>query len=503
MASPWPRAETTPAGRLLAALAWVGLCVEAAWIAARCLRPLHNSDVFWQVRAGEIAIAKGAVPAFDVFSYTIEGVRWNNHEWVFEIAAALLHAWGGWTAIRGVVLACWGGAALGFAAWVARRSGPAPALLALTLFHAFAGYKLHPVPQTVSMPLMLVALAAFRTPDLLASRARACALAAFMLLWGNLTAESLTFLPVLLVDQLARRASGTAAPPERVASLLVALAFVAPLVNPPWSSVLDYALHGTAVNRVVNSEFTPLWMPAAVVQPVAKELARWVVVAWVGWAAHRLVRDRAGALPRVASTSVLVGSACLIERNLWLLCVPATQLVLAAWRGLRERDGSGRAVDAACVGLSLLLGGAYARDSGWGTPQAWASGVAAAASREGVDPRFVPTRCIDAIGRAPEGTRVFTTRQWASYLLWRVPQAKVFYDGRNLEYGLEGWAAGTEVITGGPGAAPILDASRTDVVIAGPGWSALPGLAGTEWTPVLEDPACVVYRRRSALTPAG
>jgi len=315
-----------------------------------------------------------------------------------------------------------------------------------------------------------------------------------MLLWGNLTAESLTFLPVLLVDQLARRAGGTAARPERVASLLVALAFVAPLVNPPWSSVLDYALHGTAVNRVVNSEFTPIWQPAAVVQPVAKALARAVVVAWIGWAAHLLARDRARALPRVASTSVLVGSACLIERNLWLLCVPATQLVLDGWRAKR-----GAAVDSACLVVALLLGGAYARGSGWGTPAAWASGVAAAASGEGVDPRFVPTRCIDAIGRAPDGTRVFTTRQWASYLLWRVPQSKVFYDGRNLEYGLGGWAAGTEVITGGPGAQRILDATRTDVGIAGPGWNALPGLGGSEWIPVLEDPLCVVYRRVSAL----
>ncbi len=499
MASPWPRSETpgsetTPAGRVVAAVAWVGLCVQALWIAARCLRPLHNSDVFWQVRAGEIAVEQGAVPAFDVFSYTIAGARWNNHEWVFEIAAALLHAAGGWTAIRVLVLTCWGGAALGFAAWIGRRAGPAPALLALTVFHVFAGYKLHPVPQTVSMPLMLTALAAFRSPDLLASPSRAGALAAFMLVWGNLTAESLTFLPILFVDQLARRVSGSAAKADRLAVLLVALAFVAPLVNPPWSSVLDYVLRGTAINRVVNSEFTPIWMPAAVVQPLAKGLARGVVLAWTCWAGLTLWRGRRAALPRVASGFLLVGSACLVERNLWLLCVPAAQLALCAWR-----CAGALRVETACVAISVGLSGLYARDSGWRSPAAWASGVAAAASGEGVDAHFVPTRCIDAISGAPEGTRVFTTRQWASYLVWRVPQARVFYDGRNLEYGVEGWAAGTEVITGGPGAQRILDASRTDVVIAGPGWIALPGLAGSEWTPVLEDPMCVVYRRRSAL----
>jgi hypothetical protein len=467
--------------RLCAVVAVLGLLAQALQIALRATQPLGNSDVFWQVRTGEITLATGHVPAVDPFSYTIAGGPWNNHEWAFEILAALLHRSFGWGAFRLLVLVVWGGAAILVAAPIVRRAGLGPALLVLTLFHALAGYKMKPVPQALSMPLLLGAIHLFRGPVMLGSRRRVAALGVYLLVWGNLTAEALTFLPILFLDQLCLRRAAAEAhrdpPPDRVVLLLVILASLAPLVNPPWSSTLDYAVRGAAVNRLVNAEFTPLWRAAAAVQPIAKIAGRIVVALYVAWTARVLLRsgERWAALRSHGVGLVAVLGAVLVERDLWLLVWPAGQMLIALSR--RDRLATG----AAATALSLVLGSVYTWEIGWNNAAAWAAWRDARYRATHLDDTLIPTACIDRLADAPAGTRLFTLRLWASYAIWRVPQVKVFYDGRNLEYGTEIAEAGAHVWTGGPNARRILDATGTEVVIARPGWDELPGVAGGPW----------------------
>src|SRR5262249_11757849 len=183
-------------------------------VVLRCGQPLGNSDVFWQVRAGQLALATGHVPDTDPFSYTIHGDAWNNHEWAFEIGAALLQRAFGWGALRLVVVACWAGTALAIGVALAREAGLGPALLVLNLLHVLAAYKMKPVPQAVSMPLLFGALYLFRGARMVSSRTRAALLVPYMLLWGNLTAEALTIPPFLAADHVAlRRRRRPADPP--------------------------------------------------------------------------------------------------------------------------------------------------------------------------------------------------------------------------------------------------------------------------------------------------
>jgi len=220
--------------RGLFAMSAAAIALVAFQIAFRATAPLGNSDVFWQVRTGAVALATGHMPDTEPFSYTIPGVPWNNHEWLFELLAALLHRAFGWGAFRLLVLACWGGAALAVTVTVARRAGLAAALTALCLLHLWAGYKMKPVPQVLSMPLLLAAIHLFRGPTMLRSRARAGALVAYLLVWGNLTAEALTFLPFLALDQVAQRVGPRRArDTDRATLLLVLLAALAPMVGRP------------------------------------------------------------------------------------------------------------------------------------------------------------------------------------------------------------------------------------------------------------------------------
>jgi len=121
---------------------------------------------------------------------------------------------------------------------------------------------------------------------------------------------------------------------------------------------------------------------------------------------------------------------------------------------------------------------------------------------EHIAPTLVPTACIDPLTRLSPGTRVYTLRMWASYLIWKQPQLRVFIDGRNLEYGLELFRLGTAIWEGQPGARDILDASHTDVVVAKPGWDTRPGLVGGPWRPVFVEAQCAVFTRDPNTWPA-
>ena len=495
-----------PAWRLaeagLVSVAALGLALLTFQIVSRCTAPLGNTDVFWQVRAGELALATGRVPDTDPFSYTIHGAPWNNHEWAFEILAALLHRAFGWGAFRLLVLTVWGGTALVVTVTAARRGAAlgllrlGPALLVLALFEVLAGYKMKPIPQTLSMPILLGALTFFRGPIMLTSRLRAAALGLYLLVWGNFTAEVLTFLPFLCLDQLCLRRGRRPGdpPPDRVTLVLLVVASLAPLVNPPWSSVLDYALRGTAVNRVVNAEFTPLWRAAASVHPITKLAARAVVLLYLPWAARALfrARDRWATLRSVGPGLIAVVGAVFLERDLWLLVLPAGQVLL----DLAPRWRLGVAAGATVLALVLYV--AYAADLGWTNAVAWASLRDPRYPTTHLNDNLIPARCVEKLVGAPAGTRLFTLRLWASYAIWRLPEARVFYDGRNLEYGVDIFEAGGQVWMGSPVAERILDATRTDVVIAKPGWDQQPGLRGGPWRPVLVAPTCAVYERAPA-----
>jgi hypothetical protein len=499
-----PDATLLRARRLVGLLALAGILLVLLAVAHRSARPLGSSDIFWQVRTGEIALAGGRIPDRDVFSYTVPGAAWNNHEWLFEVLAALLHRAAGWGGFRSGTVALMLAVAAGLAAAVGRRGGAPAAFLVVALFCALAGYKMAPVPQGLSMALFFAALGLFRGRALAVSPRRWVALVLVMLLWGNLTAESVMFLPFLLLDQgalrLARaRGRGPALPSPARHLLLCAAACAAPLVNPPQSSVLEYVLAGTAANRVVNVEFAPIWAPAWTVLPAVKAGGLALMALFVAWAAVTLGRsaDRGAALREVGPGLLAVALAGAFERNLWLLVLPAARLALAAvaWAGARPRR--------VIVDLVLLLAAAavfsaFEAAYRW-TPLAALRDLSSPAYRaHHIDEREVPTACVDPLAGVPGVGRVFTLRMWASYVIWRLPGARVFIDGRNREYPAITQQMADHAWEGGPVTRAILDASGTDAVVALPGWGDLPGVRGGPWRVAARGENCELYLRGAA-----
>lgn len=485
-----------------AGLAFLGFCIVHL-----ATLPLANGDMYWQTRAGELLLQTGAIPDRDTFSYTIYGAPWNNHEWGFEILAALLHAAAGWGGFRLLVLVLCGGTAAAVALTLARRNGMALALTGATGFLLLGWYKFIPAPQAVSMVLFLLGYWLFLGPNLLASWWRLAALAAYMLVWGNLTAEAVVFLPFVGFDQVMRLAGRrfSVAPlrslPPRAGSLrlaLLALALLAPFLNPPGVSVFEYVLLGTSINRLVNIEFRHLWESAATVSPAVKNLARALALVYPVWGGLRILRapNRWDEGRRLGLGLLALLGATLYERNLWMLTLPLMHALsaLGNWaRASRRETFAGATALLAAAALFLL----FLRAVPWWSPALAARELTSMRYyREHLSAADLPLACDQALAQAPPGKRLLTTRVWANWVIWRAPWLRVFVDGRNLEYPVDVHFAMVAALKGRPGVQKFLDRSGTDLVLTTPGWLKLSGLAGAPWKRSFVGGGCALYARK-------
>jgi hypothetical protein len=117
------------------------ILVLLLFVAGRCLVPMDETDLFFNLRLGEIVLSTGHVPTENLLSFTFPGARDINLAWLFQIVLALAYRAGG---IAGTVLLKTG---FVLGAWailyrVAVRRGAHPWLAALVL--ALAAWSAEP-----------------------------------------------------------------------------------------------------------------------------------------------------------------------------------------------------------------------------------------------------------------------------------------------------------------------------------------------------------------------
>jgi hypothetical protein len=61
---------------------------------------LHESDTFWQVRAGLLILDEGRLPTVDTFSWTADGRHWELNSWGFDVALAVAYRFGAYRRSR-------------------------------------------------------------------------------------------------------------------------------------------------------------------------------------------------------------------------------------------------------------------------------------------------------------------------------------------------------------------------------------------------------------------
>jgi hypothetical protein len=448
----------------VAALLLATLLVHALWAAAE---QVTGADLWWAMAAGRYIVEHGAIPARDVFSYTFEGAPWSNGEWLSQVVFFELYRhWGG-TAVAlfkfGVVTSLFA-----LAAWIGwRRSG---SLVFAVGAAVLAAYVCRPYldirPQLF---LFLCTLAVLAVIEAYRQRAGAWVLGLLpliMVAWANLH-YSFVFGAGLLLLYAAGEGGksvfglpGQAMARERTSRLGAAavLAVLAALVNPHHVKAFlePFTLVGT--QAIWRQEIIE-WQPAVlfVEERFNPALFGYLVVGQMVIAAAALMSARRrfdvgdGLLVALTATMALSArrfvplfalvSAPFLARNLAIVrarLLPRSDPELATWR-------SGVAVGLLAVaasGFLLVRAVPEARKT-------FAPGLF-----EGLTyAEFFPKSAVEFLRLNPLPARLFHIYTWGGYVMYDLPEQKVFIDGRaqavypgefylesdRLESGAEGW----------------------------------------------------------------
>lgn len=173
--------------RLRLGLSWPLLVALLAYAIAllRAPQTIGDPDVYWHVVTGRWIIAHHAVPHVDIFSYSMPGAPWVAHEWLADVALALLFDHFGWLGLVALAGAAGGLALAALARVLLRHLPPLYALMATMLAMAMCAPHWLARPHIFTLPLAVLwvtALVEAREAD----RAPPLALALIMTLWVNL-----------------------------------------------------------------------------------------------------------------------------------------------------------------------------------------------------------------------------------------------------------------------------------------------------------------------------
>ena len=397
-----------------------------ALAAAACLMPAQP-DTFWHLRAGEEIWTTFHVPLDEHYSYTAAGRAWPNHEWLWEAFSFAL------VRLGGMPLLTLASAAIAVGAVVILYRlmvGPARQRFVLLLL----GVPLVPSvwavrPQIVSLLLLAVLL------HLLVHK-RFLWLPPLFALWANVhgaVALGIAVLCAAVAAAFLRARTGDGRDRGRALALAILLpvAALATALTPMGFRLWTYIGSSMALSKQNRIDE---WQPAFPRGPF--EIGFWVLaagfVALLIWRRRRLAGASWGDIVCVAAALVVLPLAARAVRNVapfLLLAIPAASRLLGPDFRL------GRAPTAPAVAragaadrprLNAVLLAAFTLVELVGVSAAWA------APHPRLGWRPMSEAAIEAVRSCPGP--IYNRYYDGGYLIWFVPEQRVFVDGRQDPY---------------------------------------------------------------------
>jgi tetratricopeptide (TPR) repeat protein len=386
------------------------------FVAGRCLVPMDETDLFFNLRLGDLVLAHHAVPRTNLLSFTWPEARDLNLAWLFQIVLALAYRAGG---IAGTVLlkttfvlATW---ALLFRTALRRGARPAAAALALALAAWAAEPRFVERPHLVTfLGLGYLLLALDRAEE---GRPRALyALVPLALVWAN--GNSCFFLaPVLLGLYAAGAALERRATDARRAGL-VAVALV-PFIfaTPSGTGALSYI-----ANHWRMPALRPLQEYRTATWPLDGPF--FFLAAGVALAAALPARRWRQLLPALALA--LLGARRI--RFVAEFSIVAGPMLAVALSELGRRL---RALGPAVGGNYVTIATAAALTGAALVPRVQAARHGERFLDLGLEPDLVPTAAIKFVDDNGLGDRMYNDLEVGSYLTWHwADRHRVFQDPR-------------------------------------------------------------------------
>lgn len=414
-------------------LSFEGLAIGLLFVAVafRALLMPAQNDTFWQLRAGADIWRTGHVPLTDSWAFTISGLRWDNHEWLWQALVSGCHWLGGMPLVTLVAAAF----VVGSVVMVYRLMvGPRITrfiLMVATLAPASCVWALRPQVVTILALVLLVWLL---------GRGRFRPIPFLFVVWANFHAGVL-FGGVVLVAALGaallrwRRHRGSE---DR--RRLIGLAIVLPLAGlgtcatPLGPGLFRFVWEGTSKAQIA---FVTEWQPT--LPNGGLGVTFWVVTAGflVIWAKRRrtLIGGPADTWfdwVVVAATWALFPFALRSLRNIppfLMLAAPAASRLLGAdFRFRLPRRGTPSPPSPDHPGFNLFLLGGIAAAAAAIVAVAWTT------TAKQLNWRPIGDGALAAV-RACQGP-LYNRYDEGGYLIWFAPEKKVFIDGRQTPYPL-------------------------------------------------------------------
>lgn len=387
------------------------------FVAGRCLVPMDETDLFFNLRLGEIVLSTGRVPTENLLSFTYPAATDINLAWLFQIVLALAHRAAGIPGTvllkTGFVLGTW---AILFRVAVRRGAHPALAALALALAAWSAEPRFVERPHLVTFLGLALLLLAIERAE--AGRPRLLwLLVPAGLLWAN--ANSCFFLAptILLLYAAGAWLDGESAHSRR--ALLVGLALVPLMFATP---------SGLGCLYYVANHFRMPWL-----RPLQEyRAARWPLDGPFFFLLCGL------------ATTAVVSIVSRKTRHLVPFRVSFPLLALAVLGALRIRfvaEFSILAGLALAVAASRLFSALRGRAIAWSAaaallaltaiPRAQAAFAGGRWFDIGLEADLVPEAAIAFVDRHGLRSRMYNDLEVGSYLTWQGwPRFRVFQDPR-------------------------------------------------------------------------
>ena len=379
--------------------------------ALACVTPAQN-DTWWHLRSGQQMWQTGAFLVTEPFSHTAYGASLNNHWWLSQLTFYGVYALGGPVLLTLFAGACALAAVAG--SWLLMR-GPwelRTGLLAWLVVVTVPEWSIR--PQVISLALLVLMAH-------LVARNRLAWLPLVCVVWAN--AHAMVVFGVVMGGAVLLEALLWSRHDVKRAAAVAAGCVLAPVLTPPGWNYWPQILATVSVSRELQIQ--EYQMPLRVADlPFWAGAAALVAVAFLQ--RHKLRHFERSDRTLLIGAAVLAVAAATAGRNIAFFAVIAAPAISRVWpsasavpRRTTKPAGAGAWVVAV---LALLVGG-VAVTAGW-------RGNGATLGWHPMSPATV-----DAVRRCPDG--LFNPMVDGGFLMWTLPERRVFVDSRMEAYPLE------------------------------------------------------------------
>jgi hypothetical protein len=494
------------------------LAVILILVFAMAARTPLDSDMWWHLRAGQQTWQTGRPVTVDTFSYTRYGQSWINHSWLSQVGMYLVSGALGYLGL-GLLVAILAIVSMGLV--YAQMEGP-PLLRAfiIILTTAVAAVVWSPRPQMASLVLFgvvgyLLYLYKWRGVN------RLWVLPLVFVLWSNLHGGYVLGLLLILAmigGEVLNHILGSGSEPVI-----------------PWSGIGRLALWGLAswLVVVINPNGLAMWaipfrtIEVGVLQDYISEWASpdfhqfvqqpflWLLFATfaaVGLSRRRLDGTDLLALAAFGYLALLARrnfgpfamvAAPVLSRHLAVLLESWVERVRPSWLQAKSRlpfldrlpqskplsPGVSKTLNALIIGLLVLVAVAKVYL------------VTNPVLVDYFERRTYPVEAVAWIKANQPPGNLFNAYNWGGYLLWNLPEYRVFVDGRTDLYNDQLLEEYLRIAAGSEGALTLLDAHLVNVVLVEAGSALARALeASQDWQRTFGDDLAAVFVRTSPVT---